>query len=1027
VVLPSRPKLTPQESKALRRRHVTVMFADLCSSSLLSQSIDPEALAEVMRRVKATAQAVVRTHGGVVNQFYGDGVLAIFGLPAPEEDEVRRATEAALDLHAAVRSLALESYLPPGFAARLHTGIHAGLILVATGDAQTGSYEVLGEPLNTAAALCGAAAEDEIVVSAETLSGAQHFFETEEVGPLRLKGKSSLTHAYRVLRRVPISTRLEARARGGLTPFVGRATELRALERCLSEARAGAVRVAAVVGDAGLGKTRLLEEFLRGLATFDCSVHRGYCESYGGAAPLQPFLQMLRAYFRLDRAMLPEAQARLVEDGLAAIDPRLKGHAPQVLHLLSVRTSASALSEQAMAAALTELFMAWCVARPVVMVIDDWQWADDATRTVLRSIREASPAAPLLVLLGSRKAELGDLAIGDEDEVLQLAPFDVDDTVRAVHALLPDVIDHDLAAKIHRRSGGNPLFLEELCRSPETWRLGDSEGRSVSIVPATLHGLIEARVENLPEAQAEIARTAAVIGRVIPSWLLERVSGHRAQDATVRELGAKDLIHAGDVEGTLRFKHGITRDVVYESVGLHERRALHSRIAEALEKYGTRGSGEELYEDLAYHYAGSADHARAADYAARAGEKAIAAFSLDRARDQLGAALDSLAKLPETEDVKRKWIALTQRWAFASVWRPAVWQLDPIRRSVEYARDLGLVQDEAMSLYWLGFILYAVGEQREAIDAYEQALEVTKGRNDKLTAQLLANLGESLAAACDYRNALSVLDEALALKRGSQSPSRTQVGSGYALGVRAFVLADQGHFASAHEHMRLALAPLEGAGQPVEGSILNLYGIAMMWQGRFSEGAQIAKRAIATAARVRGPYVFAMSSAAEGYARFTVDRDASGLDLLKRASEWMEKQQMHLYLSLPYGFLAEAMAAAERYAEACEYGYRALALAQNGDRAGEAMSCRALARVAAAGGGRGLDSPERYIELAHQSACARESPREQALTWLTDAELKAFAGHRGQAEPLLEQARVAFERMEMRWFVARAELLALAL
>ncbi len=1006
------------------RRHVTILFSDLCASTFLGHISDPEILAEVMDDVKSAAERVVRHHGGVVNQVHGDGVVAVFGLPTPHEDDVRRAIQAGLDLHAAAREVVVDSSLAGSFSVRMHSGVHSGLVMAGVGDLVLGRYELVGDAVNTAAGLCSQAGPDELVVSESSLRGARAFFQSEDLGDLSLKGKPDPIHAHRVRDRTDVANRFEARRMQGLTPFIGRDFELRRLEEFARQARRGKPRVVTLVGDPGVGKTRSANELIRRVEG-EFRVQRGYCESYGGVAPLQPFLGMVRQQFDLAGIGSGEEAASLVEAGLRELG--LEKHLSEFLSLLAPGEVATPVAggDDAVATALSDLFLTLARRHPMLVFIDDWQWIDDASRKVVDILTRSLTDEPMLVLISSRVIDPVAPVVAGETEILEVAPFNRDECTRAIETLVPRPIDLGIAARIHQRSGGNPLFVEELCQSLSEW-VDDAPGSGTSEVPVTLHGLIEARAERLPDELAELVGAAAVIGNVIPTWLLEQIGGRRIGHSVLEALANADLIHEAEHPGSLRFKHGITRDVVYNSVRLRQRQALHRRVAEALEERVESDGGEVPFESLAYHYAGAADPERTAFYAERAGDKALGSATLDRARQQYHVAMRAVDQLSQTAENRRRWISICMRWAVACVYSPSRERLEILNRAAGYARELEDLDALAHAHHWLGFMNYSLGEQLDSIAHFDDGLPIAHELgNSRLIAQLHGTLGQSQAAACNYEEALRRLDEALDRKqRQSRSTDGAPpIGSAYALACRSFVLADQGRFDEANEGFSDAIRALRGGNFAMEGSVLALQAVGLIWQGRWDEVMQVAGLAQEKAARVNGPYVFGIARSEVAYARWMLERDARQIEVIRESTEWLVEKGMCLYISLNYGWLADAMTSAGQDDLGKLYGKHALVLAQDKlDRVGEGMACRGLARLAARGVS-GLEEPEYYLERAMQGGRSRDSRREEAMTRLRLADLYAGRGQSEVAIELATRARNAFTDMHMDWHEAEARRL----
>ncbi|MET0389801.1 MAG: AAA family ATPase [Polyangiales bacterium] len=774
-------------------------------------------------------------------------------------------------------------------------------------------------------------------------------------------------------------------------------------------------------GAPGLGKSRLLDVFRLEAATRGIRGLRGTCESYGEIAPFEPFVQVLRQIFGVVAAMPLGAAVDAVTQYVSALDAPLQDELPTLLQLLSLQPwpdSADASSLRAMRA-VHALITTLARLEPTCLVLDDWQWADDSSRELLHRIRRDTRAGGLCITVAIRSGARLD-PVFEHADVVALSPLSDAEAATMIHAVLPPGLDIGVQRTIHQRAGGNPLFIEELCRV-----LPGHAATPGANVPSTLHEVIQARFALIPEPTAGVLRVASVIGHELSSDLLAKLVGAEAL-APLSEGVAGDLLVAGDHPNSLRFKHGITREVIYESVRIADRRGIHRKVAELIEAAVAEEQSADQSEALAHHYLGCGDTERAVFYAERAGHKAAASSALDRARAHYQTVLSQLDQRPQTAEIRRHWLDTCMKLAVFCVYNPAWSQLAMLERAIEQACDLGDARVRATAEHWLGWLYHVLGLQGEALVHYGRAKELTGQNQPKLEAQVWAALGQTYVAAARYPEARECLARGLTLKRtanaGRRSASLAQ-GFAYALGCKALMHADLGDFATAERDFDEATESVRGSGHAIELSVLGLRHMMLIWRGDFARCLATIERCRHDAERVHAPYVFAMNQAFEGYAAFMQQRTHSAIRALRDAVDWLEAREIALFLSFNYGGLADALEqsgdqAAARQAAACT-----LQCVSRGDVLGEALAYRVLARSHAAEPTIHWRQVDIYLDKANQSAARRGSRREQAVTQLERAELYMQSGRAPEALALIPETKAELEKMGMHWHAARASAL----
>ena len=950
------------------RRYLTLLFADLSHSTELAETMETEHYAGVLAAVRKIYQDTIQGHGGMVVRAQGDGLLALFGYPLTREDDGRNAVRAALEMHRKVRELRLG--LPAGRSLGLHSGIHSGLVLLRSGNVEMGRFELLGPVPNIASRLSDAAAAHQILVSDETLGPASRFFVTGPPQLLKIKGRADPLLVYSVDARASLAESVDAMARRGATAFFGRQAELDLLEQSMDDALAGRTRSVGVVGAPGMGKTRLIEHFLSRVLQRGFTVLRGYCESDLGAEPLQPFRHMLQ--------VLSSETPPTTPDAFDVLFGRLAEH------------------------------------QPLVLFVDDWQWADDASHQVLAALHKRIDCR-LLVVLSTRVNATTNASMA-ADRTIALSPLSDAEALRVIDARLPGA-DPFLGRDICSLASGNPLFLEELCHSAARGDAGRRPGRAQGGA-GWLSRLVESRVQHLAPAQIELVRVAAVIGNVIPAWLLERMTGQPADGPLQLGLAEQDFIFPGERAGTLRFKHGITRDVIYESVGLHVRQELHLRIAEALRHHSATDAQDEALEALALHYDAGGDAVNAARYAEMAGDKALSASALDRARALYRVALAALDQLPQNPEVALRWVTIVQSLGRVSVFDPMRSELALYERAVVLAERHGDVTTTGRARHWLGYIHSALGDARAAIAHGERALVDAQIACDHvLAAQAVAALGEAHCAAAHYERGLSLLDEAISVKRRYRSRQHVNVGLAFSLVCRAYLLGDRGQFVEAHESFEEAASCIAGVTHVIGATVHGWRGAVLLWQGRWTEASQAADESARIAEATRSLSQLSIARAMSAYANWMLTRRPEYVQTILDVTAWLKPRESSLYSSLSHGWMADGLTNTGRRCEARHHAAQALQRSRHSDLLGAAMSYRALAQDAS------VRRPARvnhYIELAMKTARARDSAHEIAVTQLCAAEIALRMNRGSQARSLLEEAAGAFASMQMAWHLEKA-------
>jgi len=638
--------VNPPASLEGERRIVTVLFADAVGHTQVSEQLGEEKTYELMQGCFARMQRAVEQYGGSVNQYTGDGVLALFGAPLAREHSARRAVAAALAMQESLREYGEEVHQSHPIQCSYRIGLNTGSVVIGSiSDKLDLELAAVGDTVNLAARMQTLAAPGTVCVSENTHRAVQEYFDFENLGKQSVKGKANPIQVYRPLGERAVQNRLEVSVERGLTPYTGREQEQKVLAGYLTRAGSGQGQVVLLSGEAGIGKSRTLLEFHRAMDPRRLRWVGGQCISFGENIPYLPVVDVLKSAFNVQESDDAAQIINKVTAETASWEEACRASEPYIRFLLSVDPGdeqVAAMDPQVRRAGFFDAFRAVVTelsrSKTVVIAIEDLHWVDEQSEEIITSMVDFISRLPVLLLLTARPGYQN--TFGDRTHVSRLALSHLPPNSSAAmveRALGSSGLPKDLQALIGGKAEGNPFFIEEVIRSlVETGALCQTNG-TYSLaqdvedlaVPDTIQEVILSRIDRLHPAAKEAMQLASVIGREFTVRLLTRITDLEDQlSDTLIELKSLELIYETGFmpELSYMFKHALTHDVAYSTLLQERKRRLHRTVAEAIEKLFAERLAEH-YEALAYHYEQAEEWDQALDYLEKSGNKAAAAYA----------------------------------------------------------------------------------------------------------------------------------------------------------------------------------------------------------------------------------------------------------------------------------------------------------------------------------------------------------------------------------------------------------------
>ncbi|HTR84252.1 MAG TPA: adenylate/guanylate cyclase domain-containing protein [Reyranella sp.] len=766
--------LNTRAAREGERKRVTVLFADIAGSTGLVEKLDPEDAARLLNAVTASMREAVSRFEGTVNKLQGDGIMALFGAPIPQEDHPVRACCAALAMIENVRGIE--------GAPSIRVGIHTGEVVVqAVANDVSAQYEAMGVAVHMAARLEGQAELDGVAISKATLRAAGGAVVVEAVGERQLRGITEPVPVY-LLRDIR-STGTSQQFQGGqrLSPFVGRDLEMTVLRRALDAANAGASRVLGIVGEAGSGKSRMVFEFLEACRNDGRAVLEARATAHGRAAPLQPILGLMRAFFGIDEETPPTEAILKVRAVAHRVDAMRD--APLLLDFLGLPLAAGenvpadiAGRRARLLDAVKHLARTTALAGPAVLVIEDLHWLDPASEPFVEAIAQAVTGTKTLLLVDFRPGYRAPWMERSFYEQVSLVPM----AAGAVGLMLDRLIGNDpsltlLRARIVDRAAGNPFFAEELVRALiENGALGGEPGAYTATdrtqdapLPETVQSVLSSRIDHLDEPDKLLLQAAATIGREFPLAVAAEVAASpevRARESLHRLLGAEMVYERPDLQrDAFAFRHPLVQEAAYTSLLSERRRELHRRAATALSAH-YKDRADETAALIAHHWEEAGDVMQAAAAYVKAAlwigtrdpRQALEAWRKVR-RLLEGAA-------PATPVDYMMMMACGQIVNYA--WREGIdaTEVEPVfEQAMTLARKLKDMRAAALITMAFGRVLAATGSAQEYVEKVEEAQRLVEGTHMPSTdAVLSAVLSHALSTANRLDEALAANEKALA-------------------------------------------------------------------------------------------------------------------------------------------------------------------------------------------------------------------------------------------------------------------------
>jgi class 3 adenylate cyclase len=670
---PTQPRLPDAE-----RRQLTVLFCDLVDSTRLARQLDPEEWREVVRTYQHTCATAIQRFAGYIAQYLGDGLLVYFGYPQAHEDDAQRAVHTGLGILEAMATLNARLVPDKGFRLAVRVGIHTGLVVVGEiGGAGRQEQLALGDTPNMAARLQGLATPDTVVISDATWRLVQGYFAGHDLGPQTLKGVEIPVQVYRVLATSGAQSRLDVVSPRGLTPLVGREAEVALLRERWAQARDGLGQVVLLSGEAGIGKSRLVQVLHEHVATEPHARLEWRCSPYAQQSPLHPVIAHLHRLLRWRPDDDPAEKLRTLEETLTASGLALPEMVPLLAALLSLplpeRYPPLTLTPQRQRQKTLDALLVWLLTeatrQPVLLIVEDLHWIDPSTLEFLTLLIDQGPTARLLTLLTCRpefqtpwgfRAHLTPLTLSrlPRPQATQM-------TVRVTGG---KSLPSEVVEQIVTKTDGVPLFVEELTKMVlESGLLWEGEERyeltgplPPLAIPATLHDSLMARLDRLATVK-DMAQLGATIGRTFAYELLQAVSSldEAMLQHSLRKLVEAELVYQRGVppQATYTFKHALIQDTAYQSLLKSTRQQYHQRIAQVLAAQFPE-IAESQPELVAQHYTEAGFNAQAVDYWQWAGQRAVERSAYVEAIAHLTKGLEVLKTLPNTPESTQQELAL---------------------------------------------------------------------------------------------------------------------------------------------------------------------------------------------------------------------------------------------------------------------------------------------------------------------------------------------------------------------------------
>ena len=1040
--------LTSKAALEGERKHVTVLFADLKGSMELLADRDPEDARKILDPVLERMMEAVHRYEGTVNQVMGDGIMALFGAPLAHEDHAVRACYAALRMQEAVKRYAEEVHRTAGLPLHIRVGLNSGEVVVRSiGSDLHMDYTAVGQTTHLAARLEQMAMPGSILIASETLNLAEGYVVVKPLGERPVKGLDAPIEVFEVVGAGTVRSRLQAAAARGLTRFVGRDVELEQLRQALERARAGHGQVVAVVGEPGVGKSRLFWEFTHSHRIDGWLLVESSSVSYGKATAFLPLIDLLRAYFLIEARDEARKIREKVTGKLLSLDRALEPSLPALLWLLDVpveepqwqRLDPPQCRQQTLEG-IKRLILRESQVQPLLLVFEDLHWIDAETQALLDSLVESLPTARLLLLVNYRpeyQHAWGSKMYYRQLRIDPLPPESVEELLEGLLGLDPGL--QPLKRLLVERTEGNPFFLEETVRTlVETKALAGERGAyrlakasQTLQIPATAQAILAARIDRLSPEDKRLLQAASVIGKDVPFTLLQALAEGPEESLRrgLTNLQAAEFLYEArlfpDLEYT--FKHALTHDVAYGSLLQERRRTLHCRIVESIERLHPDRLAEHM-ERLAHHAFRGEVWDKAVAYLRQAGAKAFARSANREAATHLEQALSALDHFPEDRDT------LAQAIDLRIELRHALWPLgenerilEQLHRAETLAETLGDQRRLARVLSAMGYSFWMLGDPDDVVESNQRALAIAMSLGDfALEAAANFALGLAYHDLGEYRRATELLNGNIASLQGERMYGRfgtAGVTSVLSIMALAWCHAEVGSFSEGIDRGEEALRIAQAHDDKLSLMFADLaVGQLYLRQGDLVRAVPRLERGLATCRTWDFPSWLPWLASRVGAAYTLAGRAAEALPLLEQSVEQAAAMGWKADAAPLAARLSEGYLGAGRFQDASSLAARALDLAVEHRRRGDQVwALRLLGEIASR-----CDPP--HLDQA-------DGPYRQALALAAELGMRPLVAHchlglgalsrrtgkRDQAQEHLATATTMYRDMDMRFWLEQAE------